>query len=115
MIQKATPVVRGPGIHPPDHGTTHGAGPADHPGPVPDHQLSTNPTTPNPQDHPATQNQPADHSKTTHTPRLRYIRATVEAGPRDHHDIGWLPTEGWFCTTCANTRCKHIRTVREHT
>jgi hypothetical protein len=46
-------------------------------------------------------------------PRVTFVRAEVIVGRRTRHDVGWLPSEGWFCTTCANTRCRMIRVVRD--
>jgi len=52
-------------------------------------------------------------------PRVASIRATVKTTPlRGRFDIvtvGWLPTEGWFCTGCdADSRrrpCPHVTAV----
>jgi hypothetical protein len=52
-------------------------------------------------------------------PRVASIRATVKTAPvRGRFDIvtvGWLPTEGWFCTGCdADSRrrpCAHVGAV----
>ena len=46
---------------------------------------------------------------------LTFLKARVQAKPdrSEPHDLGWLPTEGWFCQTCANNRCPHIRTAVE--
>ena len=48
-------------------------------------------------------------------PPVTYAKARVEAKPdrTEPHDLGWLPTEGWFCQTCQNTTCTHIQTARE--
>lgn len=50
-------------------------------------------------------------------PAVTFIKARVQATPdrKQPHDIGWLPSEGWFCTTCATHRCTYIRTVRDVT
>ena len=48
--------------------------------------------------------------------RVQFIRAAVDAaaeGRPEPHDIGWLPSEGWFCTTCGNGRCEHIQQVSD--
>jgi len=52
-------------------------------------------------------------------PRVASIRATVKTAPiRGRFDIvtvGWLPSEGWFCTGCdADSRrrpCTHVTAV----
>ena len=48
-------------------------------------------------------------------PPVTYAKARVEAMPdrTEPHDLGWLPSEGWFCQTCENAACPHIQTARE--
>jgi hypothetical protein len=52
----------------------------------------------------------------TDTPgHVIYLKAAVGTGPADRHDIGWLPSEGWFCVTCAHNRCDRIAAVKNLT
>jgi hypothetical protein len=52
-------------------------------------------------------------------PRVASIRASVittpETGHRPHRDtviVGWLASEGWFCTTCEGSKpCAHVTAV----
>ena len=48
-------------------------------------------------------------------PPVAFIKGRVQAKPdrSEPHDIGWLPGEGWFCTTCGHGRCPHIQTLKE--
>jgi hypothetical protein len=93
MEAEPLPLLRAPGIYPPEHGSSSAA-------PLPG---ST-----------------GERSGSTDTLTVTNIRAVVrgpsaagEPGRWSQVVVGWLPGDGWFCDGCQRGRgCAHVDAVR---